>query len=346
MMVKQAKYYILALLISLAFVAQAQNLPHSSETEPEVAKEPLMLCKPGVLNKSRSKGLVLEYGLNSGYNWIVQNRYVQTKNYSEVAHSEHLKGKIKIPIINAPGLKLLAGYEYQAEKYYFDNIKGLESNVFESLDKMRLKTNKFTVYGSKSLNNRHYAVFRLRVAYAGDYQGWNRFDNRYASYSGAAIFGVKPNDYLEWGIGVTVRKNFENTRVVPFLVYNRTFNDKWGVEAVLPAQIYGRYNLNEKSILLFGGTFNSKNYSVDLNANAQALTSIYHVRHAEILFETSLEQHLFSWIWLNVKAGYQLPFRSRFTNAELPAYTFRAKPGGQPFFRIGLFLSPSRKMIK
>lgn len=346
MILKKAKYYILASFFCLAYSAKAQKIHLPGEEETEIAKEPLSLCKPGVLNKSRGKGLLLEYGLNNGYNWKVQNDYVQSKNNSEIEYSQNFKAKIKIPIINATGLKVLAGYEYESEKFHFDEIIGLESNVFESLDGKRLKTNKFTIYASKSLNNKHYAIFRARAAYNGDFTAWNNFDSRYAAYSAAAIFGVKPNDYLEWGIGLTYRKNFENTRVLPFVVYNRTFNEKWGIETVLPVQIYGRYNFNEKSILLFGSEFHSKNYSVDLNTNSQALTSTYHFRHAEILFQTSIEQHLFSWIWLNVKAGYQLPFRSRFNNVTLPEYSFRAKPGGQPYVRIGLFLSPSGKAIK
>lgn len=346
MIFNKAKYYLLAISACLAFSAKAQKLHLPGEEETEIAKEPLSLCKPGVLNKSRSKGLLLEYGLNGGYNYTVQNEFVQSNNNSEVEYSNNFKAKVKVPIINATGLKLLAGYEYEVEKLYFDEINGLESNVFESLDGKRLKTNKFTLYGSKSLNDKHYAIFRVRVAYNGDFEAWNDFDNRYATYSAAGIFGVKPNDNLEWGIGLTYSNNPERTRVLPFLIYNRTFNDKWGLETVLPVQIYGRYNANKDCILLFGSEFRSKNYSVDLNTNAQALSSTYNFRHAEILFQTSLEQHLFSWVWLNVKAGYQLPLRSRFNNVTLPEYSFRAKPGGQPYFRIGLFLSPSSNAVK
>lgn len=346
MILKKAKYYLLASFVCLAFFAEAQKLHLPGEEGTEIAKEPLSLCKPGVLNKSKGKGLLVEYGLNGGYNYKVKNDFIQSQNNSEVDYSNHFKAKIKVPIINATGFKVLAGYEYESEKFHFDEVNGLESNVFESLDGKRLKTNKFTVYTSKSLNEKHYAIFRLRMAYNGDYTAWNDFDNRYATYSAAGIFGVKPNDNLEWGVGLTYSNNPERTRVLPFLIYNRTFNDKWGIESVLPVQIYGRYNVNKDCIVLFGGEYHSKNYSVDLNTNAQALSSTYNFRHAEVLFQTSLEQHLFSWIWLNVKAGYQLPLRSRFNNVTLPDYSFRATPGGQPYVRIGLFLSPSANAIK
>ena len=336
-------FVILLLCGLLPLDAQQLHLPEAAEME--LTKTPVF-CTPGTPNKSRGKGLVIQYGLNGEHFWGPRNGAPDGPNFSEVSRTEHFKAKIKIPFINKQSLKLLGGYEYNFERFNFDEFGGERTNIFQSLDGKHLKTNKFTLYMTKSFNGKYYAVAQARASYRGDYNGLNSFDGRYAAYSGALVFGVKPKPYVEWGVGLSFSTGFNRTRVLPFAVYNKTFNSKWGIETVLPVSIKGRYNFSRNCIMLFGAEYASNNYSVDL-LNDQSITPAeYHLRHAEIRPEVSLEQHLFSWIWLNVKAGYQVPVRTEFLNQENADLSFRGKSGSQPYFRVGLFLSPSDDLMK
>ena len=335
--------FCLTLAYLLPLCAQQVHLPDGDGME--LTKEPIF-CTPGTPNKSRGKGLVIEYGLNGDHYWGPRNGAPDGPNFSEVDYTDHFKAKIKIPILNKKSLKFLAGYEYAFERFNFEEFGGERTNVFQSLDGKRLKTNKFSLYLTKSINGKYYAVFQARASYRGDYKGLNSFDSRYAAYSGAAVFGVKPKPHVEWGIGLSFSTGFNRTRVLPFAVYNKTFNSKWGIETVLPVSIKGRYNFNRHCLMLFGAEYNSNNYSVDLLSERRANVHEYHLRHAEILPQVSLEQHLFSWLWLNVEAGYQIPVRTEFGNTEVPELSFRGKSGAQPYFRVGLFLSPSDHLMK
>ncbi|MCB9273225.1 MAG: hypothetical protein H6564_04245 [Lewinellaceae bacterium] len=328
-------------LQGLALLAQPDaQTPHGDGAE--LAKERLF-CQPGVSNSSKGRGLLLQYSSVGNYSIKPEGGSSDGLNNSNVSYVDQLTAKIKIPLVNAPSLKVLLGYEYGAETYHFNQIGELHGDVFRSLDGSTLRANKYSLYLTKSFDEKYYFGARLRAAYRGDYGQGMSFDSRYASYSGLAIFGVKPRPDMEWGIGLTYSDNFFSKQVLPFVLYNRTFNDRWGVEAVLPVQAMARYNFSPGSMLLFGAEYQSQSYAIDVSGRSGVDPTVhpYYFKHSEIALKASFDQHLYSWLWLNLEAGMQLPLQMRFDDTVLPANSFQATSGAQPFFRLGLFLSPT-----
>ena len=144
-------------------------------------------------------------------------------------------------------------------------------------------------------------------------------------------------------MGLTYSHGFDRKLVLPFFFYNRTFNRKWGLESVLPVQIYGRYNASKNLIILFGGQYQSKAYSIDVIEDSNALPIESQFRHSEVKFQVSVEKKIHSWVWFNAKAGYEIPFRAQFINLESPELSFRYQSGSRPFVKFGIFLSPPDK---
>lgn len=339
--------YILVFIFSICLVPflQSQQLNLPSEDAIELSKE-LCFCKPGVTNKSRGKGVFFQYGINKGFFLTPSGIDRENLLSAEVEYQTYIKAKVKIPIVNIPGFKFLAGYEFDAETFHFSSFGNSHSDVFQNLDNRTLKTNKFTLYLSKSFDEKYYAIMRLRASYNGDYGGVVSFANRYAGYSVSALFGVKPNPDTEWGAGLSFSSNFIRTRIWPFLIFNKTFNDKWGLESVIPVQVFGRYNISTYSVLLFGTAFRSKNYSWDVFDTQSNQDFNYHLRHASINPQISYDQRILPWVWLNTKVGYTIPFSTEFNNIDLPEAYFEAKPENNLFFKIGLFLSPPSQFVK
>lgn len=326
-------------------ILKAQRLALPGEDEASLAKE-LCYCKPGVANKSRSKGLELYYGNYSGFNWTPDGQSSDPNGESIVSGIGRFTAKLKIPILNKENLKVLLGYEYGTEVFRFDQVGTQFSPIFSSLNNETLKTNKFTFILTKPFNDKYYGMVRFRSTFNGDYDGLVSFDDRYGIYSAIVALGIKPRDDLEWGVGLSYSNSFIRTRVLPFLIYNRTFNEKWGLEAVLPLQVFGRYNFNPSSIMLFGVEFKTKSYSLDFDDPGRELVSEFTFRHSELAAKVSWERKIVPWVWVNVEGGYQMPFNSNFEDTRSGDYSFDASPEGNLFLRVGLFLSPPDKFFK
>ena len=113
-----------------------------------------------------------------------------------------------------------------------------------------------------------------------------------------------------------------------------------------------RYNINERSLLLFGPEFRSRTFSVDI-ADDAGESGVFHLRNAELQLGLSYQQRISKWFWMEFKGGYSHPFSTRFErktgdfsafNANVNA--INAQPTGAPFFRIGLFISPPKHLMK
>ena len=325
---------------------KCQSLSLTEKDDVDLTKDCAVFCRPGVANKSRGRGLLIERTMVGNQNLAPRPGAIEGANASTIDYAERFRAKIKIPVINAPSLKVLAGYEYQQEAVHFDRIGHFNQELFESLNGKALRTNKYSVYITKSFNERIYGGLRLRTSYRGDYAQMMNFDPRYATYSGLAAIGFKEREDMEWGVGLMFGRNFFNTTLLPFGVYNQTFNDKWGIESVLPVRIMMRHNFTPTNMILFGVEYQSSSYSLDLLQPGTSGITPYHFRHAEIALKAVYDKHLYSWIWFTAEAGYLVPRRARFDNTLDESYNFRARTSAQPYFSVGVFLSPPRNMIK
>lgn len=306
-------------------------------------------CRPGVINKSPSKGVLFEYGIQPNYNISTSTN---TGMSSQIQHNRQWLFKFKVPVIRKPGFKFLLGAEHRQERLNFNFISRGDASLFSDLDDKRLKASRISAYFLKSLNDKWYASLKLETAANGDYSQLMSFDNRYAIYRAAFMVARKKRDDLEYGMGVLFNKNFRRTLVVPFFLYNQTFNSKWGIESALPVKIKLRHNINERSILLFGPAFRGRTYSVDIRDD-NGENGIFHLRNAELQLELSYQYRLNSWIWTEFRGGYAHPFATRFERqtGEFSAFSegvneINAQPTGAPFFRIGIFVSPPKHLMK
>jgi hypothetical protein len=342
------KVCLLGWLLCMSSSLCAQSFVLGEEDDAELPKEHGGFCRPGVVNKSRGRGILLERRMVGDQYYAPNYGKVDGTSASDIDYVERLKGKIKIPLVNAPSVKVLLGYEYEQEVFHFDRIGYFNTAVFESLDNNPLHTNKYSLYVTKSFNDKYYAGLRLRTSFRGDHERMIAFDERYATYSGMAAFGIKKREDLEYGFGITFSKGFFNTNILPFGIYNQTFNEKWGIETVLPVRIMMRYNFTPKELLLFGVEFQSKSYSIDVYRQGKRgeTATPYYFRHAEIAWKATYDKHLFSWIWFTAEGGYQIPLNSRFDNTEDASLNFRTRATGQPFFSLGVFVSPNRDCVK
>jgi hypothetical protein len=301
------------------------------------------LCAPGILNKSRSKGMEVSYTRIGG--GPITNNTQSSFAPEEINYLQSLKFKLKIPVLNQPDLKILIGFKHQPETIFFDDPSLIKANsVFKDVHATRLKSSGLGIYAMKSINATQYTGIQFKINYNGDYDQLINFDNQYRDINISWAYGYKLDEDFEWGYGVTFSSNFRRTLALPFLFYNRNFNEKWGVESVFPAYIDMRYNLNKKTILLGGYKFNSNNYSIDKSRVGTTAPINYHMNHAELQFGVSVERQLVPWVWMNARGGFQYNLNTRL-ESQVPEFdSFEVRPQHAPYFSIGLFISPPDQM--
>ncbi len=304
-------------------------------------------CKPGIANQSRPKGVELSFQRQGSRLYQETDDYSVQEPYTEIKSSTNVEFKFKVPIINQAGLKFLIGYGYGEERHQIDRVGVDQPIIFSQLNDAAFKSNNFSAYFTKSLNENNYIASRARLIYNGNYDGLIQFDERYSYYNVVGFWGHKKNADFEWGLGLSVGKSIENrTQVLPLALLNINFSPKWGLESVLPAFVFIRNNVNDKTMLFYGAEITGQAYAFDVEG-LNTTTSSYTFDHSNVRLVASLERKLMDWVWLSLKAGYNLTFSSEFqsnTDSSLPS--FEVEPTNHPFIKFGLFLSPPNKLIK
>ncbi len=301
-------------------------------------------CKPGVRNKSRSKGLEISYNLVGSGTYEPETDNQQAP-FSKYKQWQAWRISVNAPILNKPGLKLLVGYRYVGESANFSSFGFNNPETFQALDEKLLQSNSLSILFNKSLNEKQYLLVRLRNSANGNYSGLKLYNQRYNIHKLLAMYGVKPNEDFEWGLGLNFSTGFRRRiSLLPFIMYNRNFNDKWAIESALPAFVYIRRNLNEKTLLLGGFEYSGQSYRLDVKKDITHLD--YAFNHSEILASVQMERQIVDWIWMNLKVGYQYNLSSDFQSKSADSPAFQVEPTNAPFFQIGLFLSPPKHLVK
>ncbi len=302
------------------------------------------LCQPGVVNRSPSKAASFAYTINPDYKMLSPDAEKPTK----VRRNERYESRLKIPLLYHPQLKIMLGLDYTLERYHFLDIDPDNYPLFKHLNETDLKNAGISASFFHPINHKYYTSLRLSANWQGDFDGFLKLDNRYAVYRITSMIGVKKREDLEYGAGLLLNKGFRGNSIVPFGFYNQTFNDHWGVEAVLPTSLKVRYNISESRLLMAGTEFTSQNYALNVMlpglATNQTKDALYHFRRASIDVVGTFYQRLSGWTWLQFKAGYAFDNNSDARDL-LRNLNHRLKPSGSVIGMVSFFISPPKECV-
>lgn len=321
-------------------VAQV-NIPFPDEENLRLVRDGYF-STPGVRNGTAGRGIEISQELSGGFDWEPVDEELDSPE-RRVRLLQNLVIKFKAPIVNQDQFKLLFGYEWNREEYKLEPaLEGAPRDIWSALDDHHLKTNKFSLYAVRSWNSRFYSTAVLRMSVNGDYAGWMDFGDHYRTYSALLAFGVKPNEDREWGFGLTFSHNDVRNIILPFFIFNRTFNDRWGLQSVLPAELYLRRNFGPTTTLLIGAEYDSKFYALNWRTIPAPYLEGYYLRNGGVRVKAHLEQQVIPWIWIYGDAGVWLPLNSEFNLQSNVDVTLKAEPASRPFVQVGIFLSPPK----
>ena len=121
----------------------------------------------------------------------------------------------------------------------------------------------------------------------------------------------------------------------------QTFSDKFGLEFIIPVKLKARYNINERSLILFGPEYKSQTYSLDV-PDEQGDMSIAHLRRQAIEWSATYMYNTGGWTWMQLSAGYLTNFNTRVEDPALGT-AYGLQPTDGAFVKLGFFLSPTNR---
>jgi hypothetical protein len=129
---------------------------------------------------------------------------------------------------------------------------------------------------------------------------------------------------------------------LPVLFWNKTFNDKWGMELLLPARGFVRYNFSTTSMLQAGFELEGNQYLMQLPST---MGRNAYIQRGEVKPRIMWDKKLAGFLWINAQAGLRYNYRfdvvNRYDAREDSQRFFSSNLGNPLFFNISLnFVSP------
>lgn len=333
---------VLGLLLALACGAHAQ------ETILQCTDSGY--CIPAIDGMPRSKGLIIRQERVENYS-ITSS---PTNNNGPIGdgridNNRRWSFKLRLPILNREKLKIALGTHYSVEEYRFFDASDLSYPLYQSLEDKSLKSFGGALYLMKPFKRDRYLIVRGGARLNGDYSISDRPKAEFIKYSLSALYGIKRNQSMTWAAGLAYSYGFGQVAIYPVLSYFKSFNKRWGVEALLPVYAKLRLAPNEHYRFYLGTELHGANYNLHLTDStlAPAGETVF-LEKSEVRYLLSYEREIHDFLWFGVSAGARTnmgfnlasDFRSIATNRLM-----NNQLGNALLFNVSVFIVPPRKFL-
>jgi hypothetical protein len=315
-----------------------------------------VFANPSVLGMGPSKGVVVRYerapqfGVTSQSDAsLIGNGAAQIRrlNVNEI--------KAYAPLWNHPHLKFVLGFNYARQQFNFADPGHLDYAFYKVLEDRNLKTVGTQLLMLRPIDGRKYFLFRVKGELNGDYAQdaedgkYRRLPLRkYLRTSAEFFYGWKRSPRQSLAIGAQFGYTFGRRSIYPAIIYNRTWNDHWGVEAIFPARARARYNLNEKTLFYGGYEVQGDSYTINVNVPpAVGDLRTMELRVTALNTRLRVEREVFPIMWVAFEAGwrYYASFSAYDSSADRNKVIDNTLKNSA-VFSAEVFLTPPRRFLK
>ena len=353
--------------MSLRAAAQVVNPgPPADSARTEQGDQPADMDKkvfanPSVLGMGPSKGIVLRYERAPGVGVTSVSDPALIGNGAGTVRRLNLNEiKAYAPLWNRPHLKFVLGFNYTRQQFNFTDPGSLSYPLYQLLEDRNLKNVGAQLLMLRPIDGRKYFLFRVKGELNGDYsqnadEGKYRLQplRDYLRTSAEFFYGWKKSPRYSLGVGAQFGYTFGRRSIFPALIYNRTFSDQWGVEAIFPARIRVRYNLNEKTLFYGGYEVQGDSYRINVSLPPQSGTPavgdnrVLELRVTSLTGRLRVEREVLPVLWVAAEAGWRY-YRNfdAFTSSRSRVKLIDSKLRSAPAFAVEVFLTPPRRILK
>lgn len=302
-------------------------------------------CNNKVLNLSPTKLVSISYDFVGGFDLDSENGDALQTDYNAISPvnlNHGLRLDANFPIVSKSSIIVNATVSHWESNYNFGSIAE-NHGLATRLGNTALRSTRVGAVVFKPLNEKNFMIFQFDAALNGAHD-FDEFDPDFSKlkYSAAVLYGWKFNDNTNLAFGAT--RTYRGGRVlhIPVMLYNKTFNEKWGVELLLPARGAVRRNFSTKSLLMFGYELEGHSYFLegtpDNNLGFPTNNEL-ELRKSEIRTRISWDKSLSDFIWFNVQAGVRVNYRFALDQDTGASEALLNNNIGMPlYFRVGFSL--------
>ena len=304
---------------------------------------------PSVKGDRRSKGIQVSYNLIAPFD-IKSTPTVSGIGAAEarLQKLEEIEFSLRLPITWKGRTTVAAGVSYLYEEYNFIGPSALNYDFYTNLQNKHLNSLEVKVYVIHALNGRAFIGSRVGLELNGDYEDNELPFRQQAKGSIAAVYGWKPNPFTVYGVGAYYSYTLGRPSIYPVVIWNKTFNDRWGVEAVLPQSFRIRRDFSEETILLFGAKVRGRSYHIISDEPPLKDYPYLELRNSNIYAFLEFEQEIYDFLWFGLTGGYRysVNFNISEENSFSNSRIIENKVGHSPYFNISLFVVPPSKWVE
>lgn len=277
------------------------------------------LCNNSVTGLSPTKILSV------GYDFVFPAAYNSTMNYVGADTSTYNRNATytgglriggNIPVVARLKWLLNFGFNYWRTGYRFEDTPQNTDFFGNRLRQRGLNNLGLSLTMFKPLNDRHFIILMAQGEVSGDYNFKEMFSRfRYTKGSYTALFGWKKRENKLFAVGLSRTWRGGESLPIPVILWNETFNNKWGIELLLPARGAVRYNFSPRSLLLLGYELEGSSYNMQFNYLSPSFftpqqNDKFELRRSEIRARLTWEKQLAGFIWLSIQGGVRLNYRN------------------------------------
>lgn len=223
-------------------------------------------------------------------------------------------------------LNLGASY-YESFMQFKDPVspERYSSSILRSALEGGIRTAGVVATAFKPLNEKRFLIFSVQGDVSGNMK-WSEISTLPApTLTAAALYGWKVNENTMFAFGATRTWRGGELLYIPIVMYNKTFNDRWGLEILLPARAHLRYNFSAKSLLLGGFEIEGNSYAIRarndidfqyIKEKVNKTSQQVELRRSELKFRLAYETQLSGFIWLSAQVGYRYNYKFNFNEAR------------------------------
>jgi len=222
-----------------------------------------------------------------------------------------IRAEFNLPVISQTHLIWQLGANYWNTSYnYAEAPTSSDNPLHQSLSEHGLRTSGINTTIYKPLDDKQFILFQGSADMSGTY-GASAMPAQYLKYSAAALWGKRPTEKKQWGVGLARTYRVGELNYIPVILYNKTSaNNKWGTEALFPARVHVRRTINPRNMLFLGYELQGQSFRMYENLPGFDLRDEdLEIRRGEIRVRAVYEFSLKNFIWMSIQAGYRINYR-------------------------------------
>lgn len=287
--------FLCTLFLLVTFFAFAQD---------EETSDDFIWAAASVEGMTLGKGLVFSYRRFSPYDIVSESQVpdLVSDAQGDIERIRNLIFKLRAPVLLKEQTQLVVGLEYRVDEFEFNAPDNINYPFYNQLHHKPLRGRGLRIYLNHSLNKENFISSRIGIDLNGDIPDeWHKT----LRYTFAGTYGWKVDHTKSWGVGVYFSYAFGRPLIFPVILYNKTWNEHWGIEALFPGLVQLRYNLNSNNIFYVGYDVSGASYNINIGETLNDRFGDVQLRRSELTPYIKYERDVYDFLWLSIQGGYR-----------------------------------------